>query len=144
MTLGIKTKEFFFLLFASIVFGYWIYIKVLHYRDKKDVLRDYSHTTGWIVSYYKGSLDSYQLLTYKYFVKGRAYFREISPRVDFTECNRNFKFCADKRFVVIYSKKRPSKSLIDLRHELKDSMKSNLSIFFPDSTKIKIYVDDFY
>jgi hypothetical protein len=99
----------------------FIVINIHRYRDRNEVLNDYSLTSGWIVSYRKVGDHLNRTLKYSYKVNGILYSRVISPVLDFKECQKDITLCRNKRFIVIYSNNDHSKSLIDLRNEIDDT-----------------------
>jgi hypothetical protein len=123
--------DFFVVVLSVTIITSVICKKISNEIDRNEVLKDYEQTVGMMVSYYKIGNASRRSLTYKYLVNGKYYTRKISPQVDFSPCNKNFELCSDKRFVVIYSRRHPYKSLIDLHHEI---------IYIED---INIDLDDF-
>ncbi|RPH27707.1 MAG: hypothetical protein EHM93_19150 [Bacteroidales bacterium] len=105
----------FFLIMLIFSGGYWLY----NYNDKKIVLRNYKTSRGKIINYYRIGVEGVAYLEYEYFVPNKKYRREICPisnKYDF--CDRNIERCKNKEFWVIYSRKYPSKSLINLTKEI--------------------------
>jgi hypothetical protein len=88
--------------------------------NEKEVLKNPSYTTGWIISYNKVSSSQHRVLSYEYFAEGKLHRRKMAPSVDLSMCLGKNK-CKDKKFVVMYSKLHPGKSLIDLYHEVSDT-----------------------
>lgn len=87
--------------------------------DTIDVKNDYLITTGKIVEYKVFGVGPNRYLTYSYQVNGRNYTRKINgPNRTYDECAENLSLCSEKKFVVIYSKQKPSKSLIDVTREI--------------------------
>src|SRR5687767_3784088 len=107
-------------LIAVGVIGFFAFIIVnsSRYNDREEVLRDYSYTLGQIVSYRKVGDHSNRTLKYIYQIGERRFTRTISPEADFSYCEKDISLCDSKSFIVIFSKKVPSKSLIDLKHEI--------------------------
>lgn len=106
----------------------------LNQCDKQIVINDYDQTLGWIIDYNEFGIGPNTYLTYEFIVGNYKYSREINgPYIKFPECEDDIKLCKDKRFLVIYSKKNPKKSLINLTREFKKgdipSMPSELKNF---------------
>jgi len=106
----------------------------LNYLNKFKTIQDYKQTIGWITDYDEFGIGPNTYLTYEYIVDNYKYSRRINgPNRKFPQCEDNIYPCKNKRFIVIYSKKNPSNSLIDLTKELKKgeqvSMPSDLKDF---------------
>lgn len=105
---------------SGAIFLAFVIINIQRAFDRNEVLDDYSFTQGWIVGYSKIGDHRNRTLMYSYRVNGLLYSRTISPSVDFSACENDISLCANKRFFVIYSNSNHDKSLIDLKHEIKD------------------------
>jgi len=90
-------------------------------NDKKTVLKNFEITTGRIVSYsIKGEYHN-RTLTYIYKADNENYTRTMTPNVEFDSCYAENVFkCTNLKFIVIYSKNFPEKSLIDLSRQVQD------------------------
>lgn len=87
--------------------------------DRIEVRKEYNVTTGKIIDYNVLQDGPSIHLTYEYTVNGRTFTRLINgPKKHFNECEDNIEHCSDKRFLVIYSKNYPNKSLINLTKEI--------------------------
>jgi hypothetical protein len=125
--LKLNVFEFIIYLALLIFIGYKF---VDFYYDKYYVKHDYQITIGKIIEYEEFGIGPNRYLTYSYIVNGSEIRREIdSPRVIFKECLEPSKKCDEKRFFVIYSRKHPERSLIDLTFEIQGIVNPN----FPSS-----------
>jgi hypothetical protein len=90
-----------------------------YFSDKSYVTRDFLITEGKLLEYSEFGIGPNRYLTYSYIVNGKTFKREINgPIKNYDECAENISLCEKKRFFVIYSKKRPEKSLIDVTFEI--------------------------
>lgn len=113
----LKRNEIIVIIFLLIIIaGYWLY----NNNDKRIVLKDYKYTIGKMVEYYRVGEEGVSYLQYEYAIKNTIYYRKICPtrNGEYDYCANNFEQCKDKKFWVIYSRKNPSKSLIDLTNEI--------------------------
>jgi hypothetical protein len=98
-----------------------VYIK----NDEKEIKGNYGITEGWIRYYDDGEKSverRARSIEYSYQVNSKVYSRRINTDLKFRECNDGvIGKCASKRFWVIYSKKAPNRSLIDLNIEIQKS-----------------------
>jgi hypothetical protein len=125
--LKLNVFEFIIYLALLIFIGYKF---VDFYYDKYYVKHNYQITIGKIIEYEEFGIGPNRYLTYSYIVNGSEIRREIdSPRVIFKECLEPGKKCDEKRFFVIYSRKHPERSLIDLTFEIQGIVNPN----FPSS-----------
>ncbi len=85
-------------------------------HKKEFIIKDYGITYGTFYSFDKIGADNNPYLTYVYTVDDMTYQRSIMPKKNSYYCGNNN--CKGKKWRVIYSKKKPSKSLIDLSIEL--------------------------
>jgi hypothetical protein len=109
-----------FLLYL-VIFGFASYKIVEYYSDKAIVKNNYKLTIGKIVEYDEIGIEPKSFLTYSYTANGKLYKREICcPNKVYDGCAENIALCDKKRFVVLYSKSHPEKSLIDLTLEIQE------------------------
>lgn len=109
-----------FLLYL-VIFGFAGYKIVDYYSDKAVVKNNYNLTIGKIIEYNEIGIEPKRFITYSYTVNGKLYKREICcPKKTYDECGENISLCDKKRFVVLYSKAHPEKSLIDLTLDIKE------------------------
>ena len=120
----LKQNWYFLILLAVLV-----YIYSTRHLDRELVLGDFGITEGWITYYWDRGNQSDagvgRQIGYKYKAGKKEYYRKVGTRAKFPECEELNKICLKKRFVVIYSKSDPSKSLIYFKQaadELKDSV----------------------
>lgn len=95
----------------------------LHNRKKyfSEINVEFEVTEGWITSYRDQSFSDtghYRIIGYSYSVDGILYSRRATTAKFFIECEELSELCKKKRFLVAYSKKDPSKSLIDFNTEV--------------------------
>lgn len=95
----------------------------LHYRNKyfSEINGEFEVTEGWITSYRDRSFSDTahnRKIEYSYLVNGITYSRKTVTGKYFIECEDLSELCKKKRFRVAYSKKDPSKSLIDFNTEV--------------------------
>ncbi len=95
----------------------------LHNRKKyfSEVNFEFEVTEGSITSYNDGSFSDSghnRIIGYSYSVGGILYSRKTVTAKFFVECENLSENCKKKRFRVAYSKKDPSKSLIDFNIEV--------------------------
>jgi hypothetical protein len=120
--------------FYSVLFIFAGYKIANYYSEKGYVKKNYFITEGKIVKYDEIGIEPKRYLTYSYFVDGKLFKREIyGPNKIYYECLDEISLCDKKRFFVIYSKKHPERSLIDLTVEIQDidnrKFPNNLSKF---------------
>jgi hypothetical protein len=114
-----KMKKTFLIVLSTGAITTFVIVNIQRHYDQVSVLNDHSYTLGKIVSYNKVGVHRNKTLKYSYEVNGRTYARTIAPEVDFPNCEGgNIKFCESKRFIVMFSNKDHSKSLINLKNEL--------------------------
>ncbi len=85
-------------------------------HNKEFIIKDYGITYGTFYSFDKVGAENTPYLTYIYTINDISYQRSIIPNKNPYYCEHNN--CKGKKWRVIYSKKKPSKSLIDLSIEL--------------------------
>jgi hypothetical protein len=109
----------FFIYLAILIFAM---VKISsYYSDKSVVLKDFMITEGKIIEYKVFGVGPNRYLTYEYIVDDRVYTREINgPNKRYDECSENHSLCENKKFIVIYSKNAPDKSLIDVTREIQE------------------------
>lgn len=91
-----------------------VYLLGRDYLNKELVLDNYSITEGHIVDFYMvGEFDT-QYMVYEYTVDRITFSRKINPSKNLDSCYDNAEKCGKAKFLVIYSKVDPSKSLINL------------------------------
>ncbi len=110
-----------------------IFDNYINSRNEENILNNYDITIGQIVDYsISGDADN-RILVYNYVVEKKVYSRKISPSKYYDNCYYDKQKCFDKKFHVIYSKKYPEYSLIDISKEINiiDSnyVKNNLERF---------------
>ena len=118
-----NNRDIIALIIGGTIFIIFIMVNIRRASDKEEVLHDHSFTLGWIVSYSKIGDHRTRTMEYKYSVEQKTFSRTISPKVNLAYCEQNEDSCSRLRFVVMYSNKDHSKSLIDLRHEMSFSGK---------------------
>jgi len=95
----------------------------LHNRKKyfSEINVEFEVTEGWITSYNDRRFSDNghnRIIGYSYSVGGILYSRKAVTEKFFIECEDLSELCKKKRFRVAYSKKDPSKSLIDFNTEV--------------------------
>ena len=136
MTVGFmdKRSNLYYKLIVGLVIIILLIPMGLNYLNRLKTIDDYEQTTGWIIDYDEFGIGPNTYLTYEYIVDNNKYSRRINgPNRRFTQCKDNVYLCRNKRFIVVYSKKNLSNSLIDLTREFtkgeKPSMPSSLKNF---------------
>ena len=118
-----RQKPVTFLIYL-IIFSIALVEIINYYTDKIAVSNDYLVTKGWIIEYKEFGIGPNIYVTYEYKVENKNFKREIDgPNKRYDKCKENILLFKKKRFKVIYSKRDPSKSLIDLTVEVQDSGK---------------------
>lgn len=116
-----SSRVIFFIVFGAAAI-FVLYQFFYRSQSKIDVKQDFNKTEGWIVKYFNGDSSDAgngRTITYAYKVGSRIYSRYVFTIERFNECEDTIgKECAEKRFWVIYSKKNPNKSLINLHLEI--------------------------
>ncbi|TLX72119.1 hypothetical protein E9993_18810 [Labilibacter sediminis] len=92
---------------------------VIERLNKNKIISDYGITVGIFHDFKEVGAEGNPYLTYKYNVDGIDYFRTIMPQKKLYYC-RDGK-CKGKMWKVLYYKKKPKRSLIDLSNEVTDS-----------------------
>lgn len=95
----------------------------VHRKDAylSEINEEFEITIGWITSYHDRrftDLSSDRVIGYSFMVNGIIYSRSTFSMAIFEECKDLSEQCKKKRFRVAYSKKDPSKSLIDFNTEV--------------------------
>ncbi len=115
-------QDIFASIFYVVIFSFILFNIVNYYIDKNEVYKDPLITVGWIIEYEEFGIGPNIYVTYEYKAKNKYFTRKIdSPNKRYSECKKNIGICKNKRFKVLYSKKNPSKSLIDFTVEVQDS-----------------------
>ncbi len=86
-----------------------------------EINEEFETTIGWITSYHDRrftDLSSDRVIGYSFKVDSVIYSRSTFTMAIFIECEDLSEQCKKKRFRVAYSKKDPSKSLIDFNIEV--------------------------
>ncbi|MBN2611257.1 MAG: hypothetical protein JXB00_06850 [Bacteroidales bacterium] len=115
-----------------------ILLSLLFLKDrtnKRVVKADPAVTFGVIKKFYSPGTDGGESLVYTYKINGKEYKRATDPSDELNNCINN-KNCIGKKFIVLYSKSKPSKSLINLQEEL-------IGDFNPDTLKVPDSFDNF-
>jgi len=128
-----KNKNLPYLIIVIVLFLIIAKVGINQYKDRKIVLEDYQIDTAIMVDYYEVGDTRNAKVEYYFEIDNIPYIRTVSFNYYFPECVDDISACKDKRFWVIYSKKDPTKNLINLKIEIQDSLKHS----FPED------LDDF-
>ena len=117
----ISPEDWFGIILISITFILFVFLTIEKIDNRKQVANRYDKTIGTIVKYDIFGDGPNRHVIYEYTVNDKIYTRLINgPKKLYDECDEDISLCSQKKFLVLYSRKYPSKSLIDLTKEIDD------------------------
>lgn len=132
-----ETSEWIFWTVIGSLLVLIISLNIYQSETARGIKEEYDITQGKMIKYVDSERSvegKKRVITYSYNVGPKTHFRKIPTDIKFPECSGGLDHeCARKRFWVIYSKKDPGKSLINLKIELQEKRKPK----FPET------LDDF-